>query len=194
MTKKLLTVLAVGLLAAAPSMASAQISTSISLAGGLSMPSGDFESGKNIGYGVKSGYNLAAGLNIGVPLLPVGVRAEVGYNSFDVKNLGPGETATQNITSATVNGTFGLGLPYVIGGLGYYSTKGQAKDASGTFNTERENTLGFNAGVGLRFPLGVISTFAEIRYHKMMGNDNALSANKPAANVAYIPITFGINF
>ena len=161
------------------------------------MPSGDFKNGTGVngsGFKADNGYNLAAGLNIGVPLLPVGVRLEGAYNSFNFAGLPTGVSASQNIISGTVNGTVGLGLPYLIGGLGYYSSKASATGGGTTNSTDRANAFGLNGGVGLRFPLGVISTFAEIRYHKMMGGDNANTTNSPAANLAYIPITFGINF
>jgi opacity protein-like surface antigen len=193
MTRKLLTALAVVLLAA-PAAASAQIHTGISLAGGIALPTGDFKDGTSNGYKVDNGYNLAAGLNIGVPLLPIGVRIEGAYNRFGISGLPSGFTGNQDIISGTVNGTFGLGLPYVIGGLGYYSSKASVSGSGSTDSSDRTNAVGFNGGVGLRFPLGVISTFAEIRYHRMLGENNLNSATKVAANSAYIPITFGINF
>ena len=182
MTRKLLAMLAVGVLAAAPCTAAAQISTGVSLAGGLAMPSGKF------GDGYESGYNGALGLNIGVPLLPVGVRIEGAYNGFEAKNEPTGTSASANIMSGTVNGTFGLGLPYLIGGLGYYRLQGKNTGLTGTTVTTTENAMGLNGGVGMTFPLGLLSTFAEIRYHKMMG-DAAKGTDR-----AYIPITFGIKF
>lgn len=191
MTRRLLAVLAIGALSFIPARAQAQIGFSV--AGGLAMPSGDFKSGNNIGYKVDNGYNVAAGLNFSFPLMPVGVRLEGAYNSFDLNGSTSTSSASQTIASGTVNGIFSLGLPYVIGGVGYYSTAGKYSSGTTSGTLDRDNAMGFNAGVGMRFPLGVISTFAEIRYHKMMGSDNA-TVNKPAANVAYIPITFGINF
>src|SRR5690349_9197137 len=98
MNRKLLAVLLAGAIAA-PALASAQIGTHISVAGGLAIPSGD------LGDVAKTGYNLAAGLNIGVPLMPVGVRLEGAYNSFDAKGTTSGTSGSQNIASGTVNGT-----------------------------------------------------------------------------------------
>jgi hypothetical protein len=194
MTRKLLTAFTVAMLAA-PLALSAQIHTGLSLAGGISLPTGDFKDGTSNGYKVDNGYNLAAGLNVGVPLLPVGLRLEGGYNRFNISGLAAGSSANQDIISGTVNGTFGMGLPYVIGGIGYYSTKATYNGTGGTSaSSDRTNAMGLNGGVGMRFPLGVISTFAEIRYHKMMGGDNINTTNSVAANSAYIPITFGINF
>lgn len=178
MNKPLFALLAAGVLAATPSAASAQISTGLSIAAGLSLPSGD------LSEGVESGYNAAVGLNIGVPLLPVGLRIEGGYNAFEAKN---NVDVTTNIVSGTVNGTFGLGLPYVIGGLGYYRAQSKGTVA-GVRVDGSESAAGINGGVGFTFPLGLLSTFAEIRYHKMLGDKDK------GADAAYIPITFGIKF
>ncbi|MDB4887763.1 MAG: hypothetical protein JWN79_3201 [Gemmatimonadetes bacterium] len=193
MTRKLLTALAVALLAA-PAALSAQIHTGLSIAGGIALPTGDFKDGTANGYKVDNGYNLAAGLNVGVPLLPIGLRIEGAYNRFGISGLPTGVTGNQDIISGTVNGTFGLGLPYIIGGVGYYSSKASVSGTGASNSSDRTNAGGVNGGIGLRFPLGLISTFAEIRYHKMLGGDNMNSSTKVAANSAYIPITFGINF
>lgn len=193
MTRRLLVVLALGAVALSSSRAQAQMNTSFSVAGGLASPSGAFRSGTANGYNVDNGYNVAAGMNLGFPLLPVGIRVEGGFNKFNVKGLTAGSSANQSIMTGTVNGTVGLGMPYLIGGVGYYSTKGSATSSGTTTSTDRDNVVGLNGGVGFRFPLGVISTFAEVRYHKMMGSANT-TVNKPASNVSYIPITFGINF
>ena len=194
MTRTLLAVLALAAAAAIPTAASAQVSTGFTLSAGMAMPSGDFKNGSADVGAVDNGYNVAAGLHLGVPLLPVGVRIEGAYNGFSARNLPSGATGSENIMSATVNGTVGMGLPYLIGGIGYYSAKAKGTVAGTTYTSDRANAMGLNGGVGLRFPLGVISTYAEIRYHKMMGSSNATSDNLPAANVSYIPITFGINF
>jgi hypothetical protein len=181
MTRRLLAVLVAGALAAAPSALSAQVSTSLSIAGGLSLPQGD------LGKDVSSGYNAAVGLNIGALLLPVGFRIEGAYNSFNAKNQPIGVTGDEQIISGTANVTLGLGLPYLIGGLGYYSAKATATSGTTTV-IGTQSAMGVNIGAGVRFPLGVMTTFVEARYHKMMGD-----ANKGAAE-SYVPITFGIQF
>ena len=178
MTRKLLALLVFGAIATAPAVASAQLSTSFSIAGGLAMPHGDGSDQLN------SGYNLAAGLNLGAPLLPVGVRVEGAYNAFEMKGNTSLNSASANIASGTVNATLGLGLPYVIGGIGYYSAGGKATINGVSQTVDRTNAFGVNGGVGVRLPLGVMSTFAEVRYHKAMGDIDS----------SYIPITFGIQF
>lgn len=176
MSRRLLAVLLLGALVAAPAASSAQISTSISIAGGLALPVSDLNTA-----GAKTGYNVAAGLNLGVPVLPFGVRLEAGYNGFQNKLSGLGSL---NIISGTANAVMGLApgpiSPYVIGGLGFYQVS-----CSGCTSA---SAAGLNAGGGIRFGLGGLSTFAEIRYHAMLGD------KAKGANLQYVPVTFGISF
>lgn len=173
MTRRLLAVLAAaGLCAAAPAALSAQ---SISLAGGLSVPTSNF------GDSYQSGYNGTLGFNFGAPLIPVGARLEGSINGFNAKGSGNGDF---RILSATANATFGLGMPYVIGGIGYYNAR--AKATIGTVTaSQTQSGAGFNIGAGLTFPLPTLSPFVEVRYHQMTGN---------SSDVKFIPITFGIKF
>jgi hypothetical protein len=176
MTRKLFAVLAVGMLAVAPVALQAQ-STSLVVAGGLAMPTG------NLGNSTQSGYNAALGLSIGAPLVPVGVRFEAGLNGFNFKNNVAGDF---RVVSGTANATFSLGAPYIIGGLGYYSARQKTTLVGGTTSEVTHNDMGLNAGVGLKFPLVAISPFVEVRYHMMFGDQNK--------DVKFVPITFGFSF
>jgi opacity protein-like surface antigen len=176
MNRQLLSFLFVGALFAAPHVASAQLSTGVSIAAGVALPTGDDRDN------TQTGYNAALGLNIGAPLVPVGLRLEGAYNGFKLKDV-PGITGDARIVSATANATFGLGLPYLIGGLGWYQAHTSIK-TTGTTTSDTQSAAGFNVGAGLRFPLGVMSTFVEARYHKMGGDIDG----------SYVPITFGIQF
>jgi opacity protein-like surface antigen len=169
MTRRLLAVLAAGLLAGAPSSLHAQ---SISLAGGLSLPVSDFADFE------QSGYNGTLGFNFGAPLIPVGARIEGSINGFNHKNNISGDT---RILSATANATFGLGMPYIIGGLGYYNVRTKL----GTLPEGTSSSGGFNIGAGLSFPLPALSPFVEVRYHQLMGDNDTIK---------FVPITFGIKF
>jgi hypothetical protein len=175
MTRHFLAVLTAGVLAAAPAAMRAQ-STSLVVAGGLALPTG------NMGTSTQSGYNAAVGLNIGAPLVPVGARLEAGLNGFNFKN---GVAGDFRVVSATANAIFNLGAPYIIGGMGYYSAR-QTTTVLGTSSEVTHNGVGLNAGAGLRFPLAMISPFIEVRYHMMLGD-----ANK---DVKFVPITFGVSF
>lgn len=169
MTRRILTALAATLLAVAPATLHAQ---SFSLAGGLAMPTSTF------GDAEQSGYNGTIGLNFGAPLLPVGARLEGSINGFNHKNNLSGDT---RVLSATANATVGLGMPYLIGGLGYYN----ARVTVGSLGEATKSGAGFNIGAGLTFPLPALSPYVEVRYHQMTGD---------ASDVKFTPITFGIKF
>jgi hypothetical protein len=171
MTRRLLAALAAALLAAAPA-AQAQ---SISLAGGLALPVGD------IADTYQSGYNGTLGFNFGAPLIPVGARIEGSINGFNQKGSGSGDL---RVLSATANGIVGMGMPYLIGGIGYYNAR--IKTTVGTVTASAsEAGVGFNIGGGLTFPLPSLSPFVEVRYHQMLGDNDAIK---------FVPITFGIKF
>lgn len=172
MTKRIFAVLAAGLLAAAPATVRAQ---SISLAGGLALPVSD------MGNAYQSGYNGTLGFNFGAPLIPVGARIEGSINGFNAKGSGSGDFRVLN---ATANAIVGMGMPYFIGGLGYYNAR--QKVTLGTLTSEvTKSGAGFNIGAGLTFPLPSLSPFLEVRYHQMLGNNDG---------VKFVPITFGIKF
>jgi hypothetical protein len=175
MTKRFLTLLAAGMLAAVPVSLQAQ---SISLAGGLSQPNGDLSNG------VGSGYNATLGMNFGAPLIPVGARVEGGLNGFSYKGGASGDVRIMNVTA---NGIFNMGMPYLIGGVGYYNRRIN-ETVLGTKVTDTQSSAGLNVGAGIRLPLGTLSPFAEVRYHAMLGDKDK------AANFRYIPITFGVQF
>lgn len=181
MNRPFLALLAAGTLALAPAAAHAQLSTSVGVGGGIAVPV------SNLRDVADAGYNLEGHVNLGAPLIPVGVRLEVGYNSFNGKSAFTSSGKVQ-IISGTANATLALGpsgaSPYLIGGVGIYNRR---LTENGT-NSDSKTTGGVNVGAGFRFPLGVMSTFIEARYHVMLGNE------LDATNLQYIPITFGINF
>jgi hypothetical protein len=182
MTRRLLAVLALGALVAAPAVLPAQGSTSILLSAGLSLPVSDLANTFN------SGYNVNLGLNFGAPVVPVGARLEAGVSSFDRKS-GSGNV---RIASGTANAIFNLGptsaAPYLIGGLGIYNRRFSDQTIFGSTVTQDKTQAGINVGGGLRFPLTGISTFLEVRYHAMLGNAG------DRTNYQYVPITFGVQF
>lgn len=175
MTRRLLTLAAAALLAAIPATSHAQ---SFSLAGGLSQPNG------TLSDGVNSGYNATLGVNFGAPLLPIGARIEGGFNGFDYKGNTSGNVRIMDVSA---NGIVNLGMMYGIGGLGYYSRRVE-QTLVGTKVSDSQSAMGLNVGAGIRFPLGTLSPFAEIRYHAMLGDKDK------GADMKFIPITFGIQF
>ena len=156
----------------------------LGIAGGLSMPQGD------LGDFVSAGYNLTGVLGFQAPMVPVGLRFDLGYNGFGEKD---DSGVKLNVLSGTLNGVFNLGMaptvsPYLIGGVGFYRAKA---DVDGADEGDATTDLGLNGGLGLRFNLSGFSTFAEARYHMVMSKDDDVEGD---SNDSFIPITFGIMF
>jgi hypothetical protein len=160
------------ILALGPALAHAQRPIQIGIAAGGSIPMGDLADDTDTGYHVTGVAEIA-------PLLmPFGVRAELTFNQLKVKDT----SDNLNLFGLTGNAVFGLpGIvvsPYLIGGIGYYNSKF-------TNFSDSSNDFGLNGGAGVKFRLGGLSTFGEIRYHNVF-ND--------AGDLRVLPITFGLLF
>ncbi|HYC51320.1 MAG TPA: outer membrane beta-barrel protein [Gemmatimonadaceae bacterium] len=163
--------LAVGaLLFAAPSL-HAQLS--FSLAAGASLPMGDAAEDPN---GLKMGYNATVGLGFKPLLVPVGLRVEGMFNSFEVD----GADVSQRVLGLTGNATYTI-LPqlYAIGGIGMYNSKASVA------GSESSTDFGFNIGAGVNIPLTGFGTYVEARYHHIPVEGGSFQ---------FVPITFGIKF
>ena len=162
--------------AAAPAVASAQSMAHLGIAAGATVPVGDF------GDAVTTGYHAMATLGFSAPLVPVGFRVDGAFNELAGKNSGP-KTRVWSVTGNVLlnAGSAVVATPYLIGGGGWYHATLSPAPILGSASDDQ---FGFNVGAGLRIPLTGFSTFAEVRYHKMLGD----------AHIQYVPITFGINF
>ena len=178
--KTLLLTLVAAALTLAP-IAATRAQTSISVAGGLSIPVG------TLGDVTDIGYSASAGLNLGAPIVPVGARLEIAYAAMGAQR-GSGDIG---ILSGTANAIFNISpardAPYIIAGLGVYNRRTSISLGTATA-TDSRTAVGINGGAGLRFPLSGLSTYLEARYHLMLGNANE------GTNYQFIPITFGITF
>jgi hypothetical protein len=100
-----------------------------------------------------------------VAKLPFVLRLELGWN--------------RNITRTDLDLVFDPPLlrtrlrPYVLGGFGLYKIN--------VFGSNQTN-FGFNLGGGLRYPIGPVEPFVEVRYHV----DYA-----PVSAITFIPFQFG---
>lgn len=167
---------------------------------GATIPVGPYGDEANTGYSVE------AILNLRIPLLPISFRGEAGYHRFGLKGeaLGalvgdqPGGaevTGRDRIWSATANGVVSLPLgvlvvrPYVIGGVGYYnvarSIEFTVNGREQTIEPGSQSAFGVNGGVGVSFPLLVVSGFAEARYHNVF---------LPGRDVSMVPLRVGVRF
>ena len=163
-------------LVAAPT-ARAQVGVGVSA--GLSMPSGD------LGKAFKSGYSVNGLIGFSMPMSPIGLRGEVGYNSWDGKSSAGADGVTGTSLSGTANVVLQVpgmivAKPYVIAGVGEH----RVKFDDGTQN-ESETKMGWNVGGGLNFGLGTLSTMVEARY---------VTVNTSGGSIHYVPVTFGIMF
>ena len=159
------------------------------VSGGLTMPLGSLaDDVADEGLELSSGFNVSGMLGFQAPMVPFGLRADVGYNSMKNSDI---DLDYSNF-NGTLNGIFNLGMapgmsPYVIAGVGIYNQKLSAGDFD-----ESKTSFGLNGGAGLRFNLSGFSTFVEARYHYVMsdGEKNGVQWD----NASFVPISFGIMF
>ena len=169
-------------LIAAPAIAAAQSTNNVhfNIAAGVTFPTSDY------GDRYDNGYNLVVGVGMQQRNSPLGFRAEGLYNEFSAKcgNEFGNCSGKAHAGGVTGNLTFDVLQPsrtqsntlYLIGGVGYYSTK----DA---FSVDSRSDIGYNIGGGFAFPLSGFSPYIEVRYHTISN-----------ASVSFVPISFGLRF
>ena len=188
----------------------------VGLGGGVSMPIGDFKNGGDVGAikrDFKQGVAGQGYVEFRTPGLPLGFRAVVSYNRFDVTQVQysvsrPGTSSTgttptgySQILGALGNVTLQLPTgpirPYVMAGLGAFSVKNAADLAvvpSGGYAAGAAQTstnFGINGGGGLLLRLGPIEAFAEARLANVYTKQDKFANLK---SVQFVPITFGLSF
>jgi hypothetical protein len=188
MKKRITTLLAIAAVAtfASPAVVRAQVSNPLkfTIFGGAALPAGD------TGDDVKTGYNVGGAVDFRVPLSPIGARGELVYSNFDAKDTGGAGSASLSDFGANANVVFWLpsaGSPlsaYFTGGPSYARLKAEAS-SGGVSGSITENHWGFNAGAGIDFALGSLSTRLDARYRRI---------STDGSSVQSIPITFGITF
>ena len=162
--------------AAAPAAAQDAAGTravQLGVQGGISMPMGDF------GDAADMGFLVAGTLGMTPAALPVGLRFDVGYQSWggegDLSFSGIHGMGSAVFTIATEGGM----RPYLLGGLGVYRMKVDIGVADAT-----ETDLGIHFGGGIDIPLSGMSSYVEARYTNVFGD----------GDMSFIPIVFGIRF
>jgi hypothetical protein len=168
-----------------PFAARAQVSTvakpfQFGIAAGAALPMSDLKDATDMGF------NVTGIIAFHPQLIPLGVRVDVAYNSFNIKNE---FNINGNIHFTSVTGNLVYSIPsttvapYLIGGAGLYN---EAADFPG-LGSGSENRFGFNLGGGIKLPLSGFDTFLESRYNQVSGSNGAPS-------LKFIPITFGLMF
>jgi opacity protein-like surface antigen len=190
MKRSLRTMIGLAAMAALPTLASAQTARPIALgvSGGLSLPMGD------LGEGVSSGFTVAGHITFRpATFTNLSFRGDVSFDRWSTKDggsaLGDGNIralgVTGNLVYAFPQANPSMVRPYVLGGVGFFNSKGSYEAAGISVESESSTDLGIQAGAGLNFNLSGFSTFLEAKYVNVFGDGS--SAN-------WIPITFGIRF
>ena len=139
---------------------------------------------------VRNGFTAGGAVDFKVPLMPVGVRGEVLYSSFNAAGLSSaGANADVNEFGANLNvvawiptPTAGLIRPYVTAGPSYSRLEESPTGGPGSLAVNR---WGFNVGAGIQFSLGELGARVDARYRRL---------NRDPDNFTYVPVTFGITF
>ena len=159
------------------SAAETQAQIGFSIAGGPSFATGD------AGDLLDMGYHAKVAASFSLPLLPIGLEADAMWTQFDYSDI---EDASSRILSGSLNAVINLPTPvitpYLIGGVGMYN----GKDDVPGLDTESENEVGVNAGVGVRLGLvGLGGVFAEARLHNIFTEGES---------TRFVPVSLGIRF
>ncbi len=140
------------------------------ISAGVSIPISDLSKSH------ETGYNAAAHVRINLPILPLTLRLEGFYNKLGarVEDIvgDPGfRIAGGNLDLIYTFGGMPI-RPYVIGGAGFYNVK---------YIRGSSTDVGFNAGLGAKFRLARVGTFAEARLHMI----------RDERRFQFVPMTFG---
>jgi hypothetical protein len=151
--------------------------TNLGLATGLTMPVSELGRIDNVGF------HVSAVVQSSQPLTTFGLRGDLSFNSFARKATI--RDVTERIFSITAGPIFhpaGLATsyPYAVGEFGIYTVS----TSPAPIGSRSATDLGVNVGAGYRFAIGARSTFAEVRYHRILTEGGA----------RYLPLTFGLLF
>jgi opacity protein-like surface antigen len=168
------TAMLIGAIAIAAGATEASAQVNFAIGGGPSFATGD------LGDGLDMGYHGQLSLGFGMPMLPIGLRADGMYTRFNAEGDVDGHLQwLSGSLNAVVNlPTPGI-TPYLIGGVGLYAGKVKVADVE----SDTETDLGINVGAGLRMGLPGLGIFAEARLHNVFTEGESSR---------FIPVTLGI--
>jgi opacity protein-like surface antigen len=154
--------------------AGAQSAARLGLQAGATIPVGSYASDKH------NGYHLGLLVDVKSPAPLVGFRFEGAYHELKYS----GNSTRAQIWTAAADLQLKVPtstpiMPYVIGGVGIYSSHRNL-----FLSTGYSTNPGVNLGGGLRFELGGAGMFIEARYHRSTGDNG----------IRFVPITVGVLF
>lgn len=144
---------------------------------GFAVPVGSF------GDAVNTGIDLMGAFEVWPDeTMPVGFRGEIGYSNFGFNGGGGSATSLRFIADAEwqVPMVASNWEPYFLGGLGLYSITATASTSTFAF--------GFNLGGGIRYRIGAIAPFFELRYQIPLSGPGGLSSAQ------FFPFQFGVRY
>lgn len=146
----------------------------ISIVGGPSFATGDFDAVAN------TGYHVQGSVGFDMPLLPLGLRLDALWQELPHENDG-----WYRQIGALANGVFELPAPlirpYGLVGVGFIRTEAPEPP---TGDRESSTDFGLNAGIGIEFPFVGLSGIVEARYLNIVGGGDFSS----------VPVSIGIKF
>jgi hypothetical protein len=167
---------ALSLLVALSLPASANAQTGFSLGAGPSFPLDHLAEEAN------TGFHLQGSVGLGLPLLPIGARADLIWQQFPDVHEG-NFTALGGLLNATLALPMPMASPYLIGGVGLMHYDEPEVDHGGhTHEGESGTDFAFGIGAGLQLRLFGLGGFIEARYLDW-GHGNSA-----------IPVTIGLSF
>ncbi len=136
--------------------------------GGLSTPVGDFSDA------AAAGWHLMGGMQLGVPTIPVALRADGGYHSFGEARPAPSVDMLAGNLSLVFN-LPGVGLvPYLLAGVGAYRTGVEGADAV--------SDNGFHGAFGVNIGAIGFGGFGEVRL---------VNVNRDLGDARFVTATLG---
>lgn len=152
---------------------------SVGLGGGPTFPTGD------LGDLVDPGFHVQGVAGLSLPLIPIGVRANVDFHQMSAEMGGNSRQLFGNVNGVVEVPLVPLLLTgYFTGGLGMYNSRFSGALAR-ELDLGNETNVGVNFGAGVELGLVLIDLFLETRYHHVFGSDLSPS---------FVPVTFGILF
>ena len=154
---------------------------SFHLAGGLTMPMGDF------GDGFGTGWQGLGGVSFGLGGLPFMLRVDgfYGQNNGDEAVTGPDVKVKMFGGMAGAQFNFGSDVapvkPYILVQVGMVNSKVEIPN----FDTSGETDFAFGGGGGVQFGLGSMNAFVEAQY---------VSVQTEGSSSNYVPIRVGVRF
>ena len=148
--------------------------------GGLSNPQGDTKDSFD------DGWHGGALVVWNFPVVPVGLRLDGSYHSFDASDPAVGGDAEVLAGTADVVVGFRAILlkPYFVGGVGYYRLDFSDADFPSAFRG-KSNETGWNAGAGISVSLRGIDLVVEARYHSVATDGDRFK---------FVPVSVGLVF